>query len=322
MSADPLPRKALGRTGLSVTTVGIGTAWIGLTSPMEGTTERHLDEDLGIATIHAALEAGVRFIDTAALYVNSRAERIVARALALRPDLAADTIVETKCCRLPGGSDYSDEGTLRSVAGSLERLGVSRIELIYIHDPPKEALSAVLGQHGALAALRRLQSEGVLGHIGIASNDPIDNTPYIESGEFAVAVVPDAYSLLSQIALERMFPAAERFGMGIVVATPLERGMLATGVRGSTGEHYARRFAPEVLARVGQIEDVCRAHGGTILEAALQYVARHPVVAASIPGARSPAEARANADAVRRPAPDALWTDLAPLIQTWDIVAR
>jgi D-threo-aldose 1-dehydrogenase len=320
-----LPRKRLGQTGVEVTTVGIGTAWIGLRTPMDGTTERHLDEELALRTIWAALEEGVRLIDTAALYLDSRAERIVGRALRERPDLAAGVVVETKCCRLPAGSDYSYDGAMRSVEGSLERLGARRIDLLYIHDPPGEAVGQVTGPGGALEALRKLQREGVVGHIGIASNYPDDNAPFVETGEFEMAVVPDAYSLLSQVALERIFPAAERLGMGVVVATPLERGLLALGVRGArerNAEFYARRFSPEVLAQVERMEEVCRRHGVSLLAAAIQYVTRHPVVATTIPGPRSPEEAAQNARAARVAIPEALWIELTPLVRSWDIVER
>src|SRR5207237_9710485 len=129
---------------------------------------------------------------------------------------------------------------------SLHRLGVDHSPMSFIHDPPAGRFDRVMGPGGALAMLRQLQSERVVGHVGIASNNPWDNTPYIESGEFEAAVVPDAYSLLSQVALERMFPTAERFGMGVVVATPLERGLLATGTRALRPEdHINRVFSPE-----------------------------------------------------------------------------
>jgi D-threo-aldose 1-dehydrogenase len=318
------PRKKLGKTGVEVTTIGIGTAWIGMSTTLENTTSRYLDEDLAVRTIVAALEEGVGLIDTAALYLTSRSEAIVGRVLRERPDLAKNVIVETKCCRLPDHSDYTYDGAIRSVEGSLARLQAERIELLYIHDPPKEALPIVMSPGGALAALRKLQAEGVVGHIGVASNYPDDNAPYVETGEFEMAVVPDAFSLLNQVALQRIFPAAERFGMGVVVATPLERGILALGVRSGrekNAEFYARRFTPEVLAQVGRIEDVCAKHGVSLLAAALQYVTRHPVVATTIPGPRSPEEARANALAAREPIPDAFWTDLQPLIRNWDIVA-
>lgn len=318
--AGELPRKRLGKTGVEVTTVGIGTAWIGLRTLADGTTNRHLDEELAVATIQAALDNGVRFIDTAQLYLRSVSERLVARALRERPELAKDVVVETKCCRFPDYSDYTADGAKRSVEGSLARLETDRIELMYVHDPPKEALETVMG--GALPALRKLQSEGVIGHIGVASNYPDDNAPYVETGEFEMAVVPDAYSLLNQVALERIFPAAERFGMGVVVATPLERGILATGTAGAGREHYARRFSPEVLGQVEKMEEVCRRHGVSLLAVALQYVVRHPVVAATIPGPRSPEEAAQNARAGAAPIPEELWAELQPLVRSWEIVPR
>jgi D-threo-aldose 1-dehydrogenase len=168
--------------------------------------------------------------------------------------------------------------------------------------------------------LRQLQSEGVVGHVGIASNNPWDNTPYIESGEFEAAVVPDAYSLLSQVALERIFPAAARFGMGIVVATPLERGLLATGTAALRPEdHVNREFTPEVLNRVEQLEALCTGHGVSLLAAALQYVVRHPAVSTTVPGARRPEQAIANTAAMLEPIPDAFWHDLEPLIGNFNV---
>src|SRR6266851_9228759 len=121
---------------------------------------------------------------------------------------------------------------------------------------------------GALQALRKLQADGVVGHVGVASNNPDDNAPFVETGEFEMAVVPDAYSLLNQVALERIFPAAERFSMGVVVATPLERGILATGVAGAEDAHVGRRFSPEVLRQVQKLEGVCHRYGVSLAAAA------------------------------------------------------
>ena len=165
--------------------------------------------------------------------------------------------------------------------------------MIYIHDPAAEVFDVVMGPGGALEGLRKMQAEGLVGHIGIASNNPWDNTPYIESGEFEAAVVPDAYSLLSQVALERMFPAAQKFGMGVVVATPLERGLLATGTRKAAPEdHINRQFSPESLRQVDELEALCARHGVSLLAAALQFVVRHPAVTTTVPGARRPEQAR------------------------------
>ncbi len=163
---------------------------------------------------------------------------------------------------------------------------------------------------------------GVVAHIGIASGRPVDNAPFVETGEFEMAVVPNAYSLVNRVALERIFPAAERFGMGVVVASPLGGGggLLATGVRGARWDELVNRFTPESLVQVEQLEALCTRYRVSLLALALQYVTRHPVVATPIPGPRSPEEAAINARAACEPIPDGLWAELTSLITSWHTV--
>lgn len=310
MIRPSLPSKVLGKSGVSVSTVGLGCAWLGL-------QDGALDEDLALRTVWSALEAGVTLIDTAPLYLRRVSERIVGRALRERPDLARGVTVETKVGHWPEGFDYSYDMAMRCVEGSIDRLGLTHFPLLYIHDAPLEAFERVMAPDGALAALRKLQNEGVVGSVGIAVNDPTPNAAYIETGAFDIAVVPEAYSLLNQTAVERIFPAAERNKMGIVLAVPLEKGLLATGVQ--PGASYsARHFSPECLAHVQKIESVCQRHGVSLLAAALQFCTRQQVVATVIPGARTPEEARANARAAAEVIPDAFWNDLQPLIRHWE----
>jgi D-threo-aldose 1-dehydrogenase len=308
VTGTPLPTRTLGKTGIQVTTLGVGCAWLGRRA------DGSIDQETGVAAILAALDSGVRLIDTASMYAEGAAEGVVGQALRQRPAIASEVVVQTKV-RDVRAFGYTGAETRRSVETSLRRLGVEHIPMIYIHDPAAAIFDRVMGPDGALTALRQLQSENVVGHVGIASNNPWDNAPYIESGEFEAAVVPDAYSLLSQVALERMFPAAERFGMGVVVATPLERGLLATGTKALQPEdHINRQFTPEVFAHVERIEELCARHGVSLLAAALQYVVRHPVVATTVPGARRPEQATANANAMRESIPDAFWGELEPLV--------
>jgi D-threo-aldose 1-dehydrogenase len=308
VSVTDLPTRTLGKTGLQVTVLGVGCAWLGRRP------DGSIDEETGLAAILAALDSGVRLIDTASMYVDGIAERVVGQALRERPALAGEIVVETKV-RDVSEFGYTGAETRRSVETSLRRMGIDHIPMIFIHDPPAGLFDGVMGPGGALEMLRQLQSERVVGHVGIASNNPWDNTPYIESGEFEAAVVPDAYSLLSQVALERMFPAAARLGMGVVVATPLERGLLATGARGAhTEDHINRQFTPEVLNRVEQLEALCAQHGVSLLAAALQYVVRHPAVTTTVPGARRPEQATANTAAMLEPIPDGFWQQLEPLV--------
>jgi D-threo-aldose 1-dehydrogenase len=314
--------KTLGRTGLELTIVGLGTAFLGIPSPEQAAVEyvesgTRMDESLGVRTVHAALEHGCTLIDTAALYGARRAEAAIGRALRERPDLAANAIVTTKAGRLKESYDFSRDAVRRSVEASLELLGLDRFAVVYIHDAMDVPMAQVMGADGALGALRELQREGVVGHLGTAANDPETNVLYIETGEFDAAVVADSWSLLNQTLAERILPAAERFNVGLVVATPLERGLLATGPVADR-PYLNRSFSPAVLDHVAAIQRLCADYGIPLAAAALQWCTRHPQVASTIPGARTPEEAIANAQAASVAIPDPFWRDLAPLVRHWE----
>ncbi|MBV8713655.1 MAG: aldo/keto reductase [Chloroflexi bacterium] len=302
-----LPSRVLGKTGLEVTVLGAGCAWLGRRA------DGSIDREMGVEAVLAAVDAGIRLIDVASMYSQGQAEEMVGEALRRRPELPI--VVETKV-RDVRDFTYTAAETRRSVETSLERLGLNSIPMVFIHDPPAAILDRVVGKDGALSALRQLQAEGVVGHVGIASNNPWDNAPYVETGEFEAAVVPDAFSLISQVAFERIFPAAERFGMGIVIATPLERGLLATGTHGLRPEdHINRAFTPEVLQHVGRIEAVCAEFGVSLLAAALQYVLRNPLVTTTVPGFRSPDQPATSVEAVLEKVPEEFWREVDPLVR-------
>jgi D-threo-aldose 1-dehydrogenase len=314
--------KTLGRTGLEVSIVGLGTAFLGMSelNTASGSYEelvKHLDEELGVQTVHTALEAGCTLIDTAALYGGGRSEAIIGQALRARPDLAAACTVTTKVGRTLQGYDYSYDGVLRSIEASQARLGLERFDVVYIHDAMGVPWETVMGKGGALEGLRALQTQGIVRFVGTAADDPRTNAPYIESGEFDAAVVPRAWSLLNQFAAQRILPAAARHNVGIVTATPIERGLLATGpIPGTT--YFDRAYGPACQAHAGKLHAFCQAHGLPLLAVALQWCVRHPQVATTIPGARSPQEAQANAEAAKVAIPEEFWPELEPLIVHWD----
>ncbi len=314
--------KILGRTGVPVSIVGIGTAFLGLSNLNQQAAGYEeliatLDEELGIQTIHEGIEAGCTLIDTAALYGGGRSETIIGRALAARPDLAAKVIVTTKAGRTLQGYDFSYDAILRSIEASQRRLGMDRFEVVYIHDAMGVPWEAIMGKRGALAALRSLQAEGVVGYIGTASDDPKTNTPLIESGEFDAAVVPRAWSLLNLLAADRILPAAEKHNVGLVIATPLERGILATGpIPGAY--YFDRNYSQRCQEHVGKIQALCQAHNIPLVAVSLQWCVRHPQIAATIPGARFPQEAVENAHAAAFPIPESFWAELDPLLVHWE----
>ena len=306
--------KILGRTGLEVTIIGLGTIYIG-SRPSEPPWE--LDEELGARTVEAAIEAGCTLIDTAPLYGGTTAEKIVGNVIRNRPDLAAKCTVVTKAGTHREGKDHSFDAILRSVEASLERLNLEQLDLVYIHDAIDVPMEQVMSEDGALGALRKLQNEGVIRFIGAASHDPPTNTLYIETGEFDAAVVPDAWSLLNQEAAERILPAAEKYNIGISCATPLEVGLLATGPMPDV-DYGKRHFSQECLDHVAKIQRLCQDYEIPLVAAALQWCLRHPQVTTAIPGARTPEEAVENVKAAELEIPEAFWDDLAPLVRHWE----
>jgi len=305
-------KKVLGRTGLEVPTIGLGTVFIG--GQKEGGAPGELDETRGAEAVVAALEAGCTLIDTAPLYGGTVSEKIIGSVLKARPDLVKDVIVTTKVGRLKEGRDYRYDAVRRSVDASQARLGIERFEVLYIHDTMGVPMDEVMGPDRALGALRALQKEGIVNFIGTATNDPDANGPYIETGEFDVAVVADAWSLLNQCAERLIFPAAEKHNVGIALATPIERGLLATGpVPGA--DYLNRSFTPTILDHVGKIKALCDEYGIPLLAAALQWCVRHALVSTTIPGARNAEEARQDIEAGDIEIPETFWEALAPLVR-------
>lgn len=317
-------QKRLGRTELMLPIVGIGTAFTGIPTPeqtvydyIEGANP--VDEELGLATLLEALDAGCTFIDTAVLYGRTVSETMIGKALRQRPHLKQNIIVTTKAGRAFEGNDFSFDAILRDVFSSLERMGLDSLEIVYIHDPMGYPMEDVLSNRGALGALRHLQKQDVIKFIGTAANDPVTNLPYIETGEFDAAVIADSWSLINLTAATGLFAAAEKHDVGLVNATPLERGLLVTGpVEG--GSYLNRYFPPECLAQVSQIQSLCQRYDVPMLAVALQWCTRHPLVASTIPGARLPHEAVSSLDAATIAIPDQLWTELQPLVKHFETV--
>jgi len=315
--------KILGRTGIELPIAGLGTAFTGIPSPAqtlpqyEENTVNAVDEALGVQTLIAALEVGCTFIDTALLYGRTLSEKMIGQTFKARPDLARNCIVTTKCGRRYEGYDFSFDAVVRDVYESLERLGLERFEVVYIHDPMDFPMDEVLGKNRALGALRHLQDEGVVRHVGVAANEPETNAQYIATGEFDAAVIADAWSMLNQTALREIFPAAEKHNVGLVAATPIERGLLATGPIAGM-DYLNRNFSQACLDHVARVQKLCQDHHLPMLAVALQWCTPHPLVASTIPGARTAAEAKASIQAAEVEIPEAFWDELAPLIKHFE----
>ena len=208
--------------------------------------------------------------------------------------------------------DYSHDGILRSVDDSLQRLGLARIDMLYVHDigvyqhggDAHPALMHTLRESGyrALEALRRA---GIVQAIGIGVNEREVLLEALEWGEWDAFLLAGRYTLLEQAPLDDLLPKCLTAGTSVIVGGPLNSGILA----GRDTWNY-RTAPPEIVARVDAIRAVCDAHGVPLAAAALQFPLAHPAVAAIIPGPRNTDEFRTNLALLRHPIPAALWEEL------------
>jgi D-threo-aldose 1-dehydrogenase len=325
---DPTAPRPIGRTALRVTQFGFGTA------PLGGFRDVAAEID-AIDTINAAYEGGVRLFDTSPYYGYGRAELRLGGAVRERP--RGDFVLSTKIGRwmTPIGSgatppgwrqgglpfaptfDYSYDGVHRSLEQSMLRLGMDRIDIVFIHDVDFWTIRdhALLDQRfgqtmeGAYRALDELRRAGTIGAIGVGLNEADMSARFVRAGAFDCVLLAGRYTLLEQGALADFLPLCVQRGVSVIIGGPLNSGILATGAR--PGARYDYNEAPtEVMDRVRRIEAVCVRHAVPLPAAALQFPLGHPAVAAIIPGAISRAEISGNLDLFRRPIPPALWAEL------------
>jgi D-threo-aldose 1-dehydrogenase len=325
---DPTQRRTLGRTSVTMTALGLGGASI-------GELFVRVSEADARGAVDAAWETGVRTFDTAPWYGRGLSELRMGAALRER-DRATFTL-STKVGRwlrpasedgfdtAPwiGGSpnevvfDYTYDGIHRAVEQSRMRLGITRIDVLHVHDldhlyfPDPSDLDARFGdlETSGWRALAELREAGIVGAIGAGINDLGLMPRFLDIADPDVFLVAMPYTLLDQAVLDAEFPACEQRGVGVVIGSPFASGILATGpVEGATYAYAPP--SPEVAERVERIAAVCGAHGVPLAAAALQFPLGHPIVASVIPGACDASQALRNAQTFAHPIPGALWDEL------------
>ena len=310
--------KRLGRSDLSVSQLSFGGAGIGnLLAPV--------GDDEAEATVEAAWEAGIRTFDTAPHYGLGLSERRLGDVLRSHP--RGQYTLSTKVGRLleptPDGVgddmangfavpadhrrvwDFSADGVRRSLDASLERLGLDRVDIVYLHDPddhPDQALDQ------AYPALEQLRAEGVVGAIGIGMNQTALPTRFVRETDVDVVLLAGRYTLLDQSALSDLLPEAERRRTAVVVGGVFNSGLLADP-RSCPSYDY-RPASAEVLQRALRLEEVCEGHGVPLRAAAARFPLGHPAVTGILVGVRSPQQILDAVAQYHRPVPDALWTEL------------
>ncbi|SMD10292.1 aldo/keto reductase [Kibdelosporangium aridum] len=195
----------------------------------------------------------------------------------------------------------------RSVGDSLERMGLDRIDVLYLHDAEEFFDDALRDGYPALAELR---SEGVVGAIGAGMYDTAMLTTLVKETDVDVVMQSGRYTLLDHSALDTFLPACEERGVSVIAASIFNSGLLAVP-RPGEGAHFDYEVAtPDVLERANKIADVCEAHGVTLPQVAMAFPLQHPAVAGIAVGMRSAEEARRNVEFFAVDVPAQVWTDL------------
>ena len=311
--------------------LGFGTA------PL-GNMFRDIPEEEARATVEAAWADGIRYFDTAPFYGAGLAEIRLGDALGDRP--REEYVVSTKVGRLildevedvsardlgekgevfkygrPNRivNDYSEDATLRSIEGSLERLKTDRVEVVWVHDVAQDFYGDEwLGvfesaRKGAFKALDRLRDEGVIKAWGLGVNrvEPIELLLDLDTPRPDGFLLAGRYTLLDHSrALQRVMPRVAERGLGIVVGGPYSSGALV----GGPNFEYAPA-TPAILEKVARIKSIADQHGVSMKAAGLQFALANPAVVAVIPGASKPGRVEEDRAALQETVPKAFWREL------------
>lgn len=306
--------------GLSLTEIGFGAAQL-------GNLNRAISDEDARTAVDTAWDAGIRYFDTAPHYGLGLSERRLGAALRSRDRDAY--VLSTKVGRLlephPAGAgsmdddgfiveartkrvwDFSRDGVLRSVEDSLDRLGLDRIDIAYLHDPDDHWQAA---STTGVSALIELRDQGVIRAVGAGMNQTAMLAEFIRRCDVDVMMVAGRYTLLDQSAADELLPLAEERHVALVAAAVYNSGLLSTDRPAHGGRFDYREADEQTLTRAQQIADLCDLHGVTLPAAAIAFPLLRPQVASVVVGMRSAAQVSSTLERYRAHISPVLWQQL------------
>lgn len=305
----------LKRSNLEVTRLSLGTA------PLGGLFKTVTDAE-GDEILETALELGINYFDTAPQYGHGVAEIRVGRALR---NAKTPYVIETKVGRVlrhiegvkpekwfPDAPidivpiyDYSAEGIRRSFDESLERLGLSHIDIVLMHDAQDHIQEAI---NIAFPVLADLRSQGVIKAIGLGMNYVEPALEIMKNTDLDIALIAGRFTLLDQVAQHDLFPYALAHNIDITMGGVLNSGVLANPVAGATYDYLPA--SDEIIAQAAMTSKFLNERGVSLIAAALQFPLRHPAVTSVLAGPRTAAELRSNVEDFSLTLPANIWTEL------------
>lgn len=335
MTLTATTRRKLASTGIEVTALGLGTAPLGGLYADVPTAQ-------ALEVMDTAWDLGIRYFDTAPMYGLTRSEHLTGHALR---DRDGSHVLSTKVGRLmttvragrdlppeapknpldPGWwnglpfrevFDYTYDGVMRSYDDSQQRLGMARIDLLYVHDIGRVTHAGLHDHHwrqltrgGGFRALQELKAAGDIRGFGLGVNEWQAIRDALEETDLDCCMLAGRYSLLDRDAAKTFLPLAQARGVGLVLAGVYNSGILAAPAGGRTKFNYADAD-PATIARVEALRAVCADYGVPLAAAAIRFPMRHPAVTCVVVGAKTGAQLRQNVEWFDTPLPEAIWADL------------
>jgi D-threo-aldose 1-dehydrogenase len=312
--------RQIGRTSTFVTELGFGGASV-------GNLHRVTTDEEARAAVDRAWDVGIRYFDTAPHYGLGLSETRLGAALADRP--REEFVLSTKVGRLlepnpaPTGSDltaggfdvpdvlrrrfdFSGDAVQRSLESSLGRLGVDRVDIVYVHDPDDYVADAV---SQAIPTLIGLREQGVIGAVGVGINQWSPALQILRECDIDVVMLAGRWTLADRTGEPLLVQAVAR-GVSVVTAAPYNSGLLARPWP-ADGSYFD--YAPasaEVLARARRMAWICERAGLTLPDAAVQFPLRSPVVASVVCGMRTDSQVQSTLDRMNVVVDDDIWNEL------------
>jgi D-threo-aldose 1-dehydrogenase len=322
-------KRRIGQTRLETTEVGFGGASL-------GGLYRSCPRETAMETLQGAWDAGIRYFDTAPFYGFGLSERRFGDFLRDKP--RDDYVLSTKVGRLlrpvpeadvPDHSyvdplpfavdyDYSYDGIMRSVDFSYARLGLNRIDILFVHDigvythgVEKTKLHFRQLMDSGLNALDELKSSGVIAAYGLGVNEVQICLDVMRQAPLDCILLAGRYSLLDRSAEPELLALCETQKTSLVIGGAFNSGILATGPVAGANFDYGPA-SPDILARVAGMQRVAEARGVPLAAAALAFPLRNPVVATMLLGTASPATLKRNLDLLSAKIPEAAFAEFEP----------
>ncbi len=340
MSETVSSRRKIASAGLEVTALGIGTCPLGGLYCDVPTAQ-------ALEVLTTAWDLGIRYFDTAPFYGNGRAEHLIGHILRERdgshvlstkvgrllmieragrqlpPEPPKSPLAPTLWNNLPFREifDYSYDGVMRSYEDSQQRLGMPRIDMLYVHDIGRVTHTdshdyhwAALTKGGGFRALQELKAAGNIGGFGLGVNEWEVIRDALEETDLDCCMLAGRYSLLDRTA-EAFLPIAQRRNVALAIGGVYNSGILAAPKDGRKIFNYADA-QPEIVMKVEALRAVCDDYDVPLAAAAIRFPIRHPAVTCVVIGANTPVQLRQNVDWFNADLPDGIWADIDEALKT------